>query len=133
MIKNLCVLLMFFSFLNCTFAQPLTDNFLQKLLIEKASPLLLRILNKPDSFRYQLIYTQINRDRKNNPSFKNYYLHVDKELYFNPASTVKLPVALIALEKLNKRKITGINKYTTMLLDSSYSGQKDVVERFHKH
>ncbi|MBV4359530.1 serine hydrolase [Pinibacter aurantiacus] len=104
-------------------AQSRSDDFLQKLLIEKGSPLLLNILDKPDSFRYQLIYTQIDRSKHNNPTFTNYYLHVDKEQYFNPASTVKLPIALLALEKLHKLRVPMVDKYTTMLLDSSYSKQ----------
>lgn len=107
-------------------AQSSSDDFLQKLLIEKGSPLLINILNKPDSFRYQIIYTKIDRSKHNKPSFTNYYLHVDKEQYFNPASTVKLPIALVALEKLNKLHAPMVNKYTTMLLDSSYSKQTDV-------
>jgi hypothetical protein len=104
-------------------AQSNADDFLQKLLIEKGSPLLLNILDKPDSFRYQLIYTKIDRSKHNKPTFTNYYLHVDKEQYFNPASTVKLPIALLALEKLHKLHAPMVDKYTTMLLDSSYSKQ----------
>src|SRR4051794_40793036 len=73
-----------------------TDKWLQQLLYSHASPLLTHIFNTPDSFQYQILYTQINRDRNNNPHFKNFYLHVDSNQYFNPASTVKLPVALLA-------------------------------------
>src|SRR4051794_26372487 len=82
-------------------AQPKTDKWLQQLVYSHASPLLTHILNTPDSFQYQILYTRINRDRNNKPHFKNFYFHVDSNQYFNPASTVKLPVALIALEKSN--------------------------------
>ena len=99
------------------------EKWLEQLLRSQASPLLQRVLNMPDTFQYQLIYTQIDRDIHNQPHFKNYYLHVNKDLYFNPASTVKLPVALCALEKLNELGITNLNRNTIMLTDSSYGGQ----------
>jgi hypothetical protein len=40
--------------------------------------------------------------------------------YFNPASTVKMPLAFLSLEKLNKMHVKGVNKYTSMQFDSSY-------------
>lgn len=105
-----------------------TDAWLAELLHKNASGPLLHILNNPDSFQYQLIYTQINRDKNNRPSFKHFYLHVDKNRYFNPASTVKMPLAFLALEKLNKINKPGVNKFTSMLTDSAYNGQTTVLE-----
>jgi hypothetical protein len=98
-------------------AQPRTDTLLQR-LFSQGSPALLHILQYPDSFRYQLIYTQIDRDAKNRPHFKHYYLHVDPDQYFNPASTVKMPIAFLALEKLNDLHKQGLDKYTPMRIDS---------------
>lgn len=104
-------------------AQPKTNQWLEQLLRSHASPLLQHVLDNPDSFRYQIIYTQIDRDKKNQPHFRNYYLHLDRNLYYNPASTVKLPVALSALEKLHEMNIAGVDRNTVMLTDSSYGGQ----------
>jgi hypothetical protein len=103
--------------------QPRTDAFLEGLLRAKASPALLRVLDKPDSFHYQLIYTRIDRDKRNRPHFHNYYLHVDGADYFNPASTVKMPLAFLALEKMDSLARYGVDKFTPMLTDSGYSGQ----------
>ncbi|AWO01275.1 hypothetical protein DLD77_06005 [Chitinophaga alhagiae] len=105
-------------------AQQRTDAFLQDLLERHASPALRHILQHPDSFQVQLIYTRINRDAQNRPVFKHYYYHLDKNTYFNPASTVKMPLAFLALEKLNS---LGIDKYTPMLTDSAYSRQTRVT------
>ena len=105
------------------FAQEKSDPWLDQLLRQKASPLLQNVLNHPDSFQYQLIYTQIDRDRNNVPHFKNYYLHVSKDIYFNPASTVKMPLSFLALEKLNKMNVNGVDKETSMLTDSSFDAQ----------
>lgn len=108
--------------------QQKTDPWLDQLLRKQASPFLLNVLNKPDSFQYQLIYTQINRDKNNRPQFKHYYLNVDRNRYFNPASMVKMPVAFCALEKLNDLNKPGVNKYTPMLTDSSYERQTRVLK-----
>lgn len=104
-----------------------TDEWLSALLRDKASPALLHILNNPDSFSYQFIYTQINRDKHNLPSFKHHHLRVDKNRYFNPASMVKMPLAFLALEKLNSLHIPGVNKFTPMLTDSAASHQTAVT------
>ncbi|HTN05211.1 serine hydrolase [Agriterribacter sp.] len=118
--------ILFFTTPNMN-ARKKTDAWLSELLHRNASGALLHILNNSDSFQYQLIYTQINRNKHNTPSFKHFYLHVDKTRYFNPASTVKMPVAFLALEKLNKMNKPGVNKCTPMLTDSAYSGQTTVL------
>jgi hypothetical protein len=100
---------------------------LQQLLTSQAPPLLQKVLNHPDSFQYQIIYTEINRDKSNAPHFKNHYLHVDRGRYFNPASTVKLPAALAALEKLHSLEAYGIDRHTPMFTDSSFSSQTTVM------
>jgi hypothetical protein len=71
------------------------DAFLEKLL-EHYPDYFKEVLDHSDSFEIQVIYSQIDRNRNNVPSFKDYYLHVDSSRYFYPASTVKLPVALLA-------------------------------------
>lgn len=96
-------------------------GFPASLLFEKASPELLHILNNPDTFRYQLIYTKIDRDKNNQPSFTQYKISVSKDEYFNPASTVKMPLAFLALEKLHTMK--GVTRDTPMLTDTAFSGQ----------
>lgn len=76
------------------------------------------ILRRKDSFRLQIIYTKIDRDKKNVPHFTDYYFNVSDSLYFYPASTVKMPAALLSLEKIN-RSNSGINQSTLLHLDSS--------------
>src|SRR5688572_17275940 len=78
-------------------AQPHTDAFLKKLFRNEKDSLLQHVLANPEIYRYQLVYTQIDRDAKNNPSFTNYYYQSDSLNYFNPAAAVKLPLALLTL------------------------------------
>ncbi|WP_242926269.1 serine hydrolase [Pontibacter vulgaris] len=97
------------------------------MLRRQASPLLKDVLNKPDTYQYQIIYTRINRDKNNQPHFKHSYYNVDRNRYYNPASTVKLPTAILALEKLNELKVNNLDKYTPMLTDSAFSKQTKVA------
>ncbi|RYF60329.1 MAG: hypothetical protein EOO39_32415 [Cytophagaceae bacterium] len=106
-----------------SYAQPRTDTLLKNLLATNSHPVFQEVINHPEAYRLQIIYTQIDRDATNKPSFKNYYFRVDSTEYFNPASTVKLPLALLSLEKLNRLKKPGVTKFTAMQFDSAYSGQ----------
>ena len=67
--------------------------------------------------RVQILYTRIRRDKKGRPHFTDYGFRVDRNAYFYPASTVKLPVAILALQKLNELGIAGLDMNTTMLTD----------------
>ncbi len=125
--KRLLSISILFCIMTPLQAQLKNTPWLEELLRKQASPLLLNILNKPDIFRYQVIYTKIDRDKNNKPKFTNYYLNVDRNRYFNPASMVKMPVAFAALEKLNRLN-SGVNKYNTMLTDSSYNKQTAVTK-----
>jgi len=106
------------------YAQPKTDTLLKKILSGSSQPILNRVIKDPQTYRCQVVYTQINRDKKNNPHFINYYFNYDPQLYFNPASMVKLPLALLALEKLNDINNKEVNKYTPIQFDSSYERQR---------
>lgn len=90
-----------------------------------------QVFHHPEKYRLQIIYTQIDRDKYNRPHFTTYRYHSAAKYYFNPASTVKMPLAFLALEKLHaldsKVKLLGITKHTTMLTDSSYIGENAVV------
>lgn len=114
-----CFLFLFIS--NNLHAQ--TDILMTSILRGVKDSVAKMVLAKPDIFRYQLIYTQINRDKNGVPHFTNYKLNVDPASYFNPASMVKMPLAFLSLEKLNELNIPGIDKYTSMHFDSSYQRQ----------
>lgn len=105
------------------YAQPRTDALLTNLFAGNRNPVFQDVLRHADTHRLQIIYTQINRDRNNTPSFKHYEFRVDSTEYFNPASTVKLPLALLSLEKINNLKNPNVTKFTAMQFDSAYNKQ----------
>lgn len=84
------------------------------------------VIEDPEKFRVQVIYTQIDRDPDNRPKFTSFTYRVDANEYFYPASTVKLPTVLLALEKLNR--IEGIDRNTTMLTGRSADFQVEANE-----
>lgn len=102
-----------------------TDSFLVDLL--KANPSLFdSITANKDAFNMQFIYSKIDRGANGIAALKNYYYHINPEKYFYPASTVKLPICILALQKLNELKEKGIDKYTTMLTEQAYSNETAV-------
>jgi hypothetical protein len=114
----------FFFCLKTVAAQPKTDSAFAQLLRTNQNPVFQQVLQDPEKYRLQIIYTQINRDQNNQPSFTDFYFHYDPELYFNPASMVKMPLAFLALEKLQNLRKKGITKYTTIQFDSSQRWQR---------
>lgn len=121
--KHLLKLTLFYLLIATAYGQPRTDAFLTNLFAGNSNAVFQQVIRHPETYRLQIIYTQINRDRNNNPSFKNYYFRVDSTEYFNPASIVKLPLALLALEKINDLNHPAVTKFTAMQFDSAYSKQ----------
>jgi len=112
-----------FSLFLKTYGQSRTDSFMLSLFSKSKDQITKQVLKDPKEYKYQIIYTQIDRSSSGKPTFKNYYLNVDPDQYFNPASMVKMPLAFLSLEKLSQLKNFGINKYTRMVFDSSYERQ----------
>jgi hypothetical protein len=129
--KHLFFLILICSLAIMTHAQPLdltTSNPLHQAL--KNNPQFFkRITSNPDSFRVQIIYTQIDRNKRNKPSFKEYSYRLNNEEYFYPASTVKMPIALLALEKINELGIKGLTRNSIMITDSASTAQDHVYNQ----
>ncbi len=104
------LILLLFCFPIMSSAQP---NVLQQLL-DTNSESFKAILAQPEKYQAQIIYTQIERNAENRPSFQTYEVGVDESLYYYPASTVKMPTAFLALEKLHQLQIVGLDKHTPM-------------------
>lgn len=101
------------------------DRFMTSLL-EGYPQLFDSIINNKEELGVQIIYTQIDRDKDGNPGFRDYSFNLDTGKYFYPASTVKLPVAALALQRLNELNFPGLNKYSTMITRADHSGQTEV-------
>lgn len=103
------------------------DNFIENFLKQYPEKFN-TILKNPEKYEVQIIYTQINRDNNNVPSFTRYSYRLDPEKYFYAASLVKLPCSALALEKLNKLNIPELDKNTRMQTDSAAACQKKIIQ-----
>lgn len=102
-----------------------TDSFLENLLQSKPQ-YFDYILKNRRALKVQIIYTQINRKANNEPVFTPYYFNIDSSAYFYPASTVKMPIALLALQKLHELSLPGLDKNSTLLTGAAYGRQSPV-------
>lgn len=73
-----------------------------------------RVIDSVDQYEVQIKLTQINRDN-DSLILKDYDFQVDDNNYFYPASTVKFPIAVLALEKLNQ--LDSLNKDTRFYIE----------------
>ena len=101
------------------------DDFLASLL--KTYPQYFDdILKKGQERNVQIIYTRVNRSANGVAELEHHYFNKNAGSYFYPASTVKLPVVLLALQRLNELKDKSINRNTTMITEKAFSGQTAV-------
>ncbi|HEX6849273.1 MAG TPA: hypothetical protein VF144_19945, partial [Chitinophagaceae bacterium] len=80
-----------------------TNAFMVELL--KQHPEYFQAVLANADHKVQIIYSKIDRRKNGKPQFTDHYFNVSDSSYFYPASTVKLPVAILALQKLNELKI----------------------------
>ena len=74
---------------------------LEKVLASDA-PAIKKVMGNPSKYEVQIMYTEINKENPENVIFTDYEYRVDDNKYFYPASTVKLPAAIFALEKITE-------------------------------
>jgi hypothetical protein len=98
-----------------------TDNFIADLL-HSYPKYFDSLIQNQDEYGIQIIYTQIDRKKNGRPVLTDQFFNVSDN-YFYPASTVKFPVALLALQKLNQLKIKGLDGNTSMITEADYSPQ----------
>ena len=90
------------------------DSALLRKLVQSMPDPLARMATD-GQYEVQIAYTQVDRDGSNQPHFITHQLGVNSEQYFYPASTVKFPVALFALEKLAAASVSGLDRSSAMI------------------
>ncbi|MGS2761758.1 serine hydrolase [Sinomicrobium sp. M5D2P9] len=74
-----------------------------------------KVMDDQDSHRVQVVFSRITYDTEGNPVFEDFSYHVNDSVYFYPASTVKLPVAILAMERVKEKK--WMNRNTRFYLE----------------
>ena len=99
----------------CTSCQEKTP--LQKAL-SSSSPAIQRVMSNPNKYEVQIIFSEIQRDSSSRVQFIDDEYQVNDNDYFYPASTVKLPLAILALEKINEYGVIGKDSQFQLEQDS---------------
>jgi hypothetical protein len=74
-------------------------------ILSTGGPDISRVMDSLQEHELEVKYTHISRDAKGDPMFVIYDFQLDPSHYFYPASSVKLPVAVLALENFIGRKL----------------------------
>ena len=75
------------------------DHDILKIVTQSERPKIKRIIDSAAFYELQVMLSTIDR-QKDTVTFTDYQFRVNDSNYFYPASTVKLPISLLALEKL---------------------------------
>ena len=73
------------------------DNALQS-----EHPAIKKVIENSEEYEIQILYSQIDRNEKGETVFTDYNFQINNQNYFYPASTIKLPAAILVLEFTDK-------------------------------
>ncbi|PKA83737.1 beta-lactamase family protein [Ulvibacter sp. MAR_2010_11] len=107
--KKIVALLCILQFLACD-TEPTSPL---DIALKSKHPAIKEVMEDPNGYEVQILYTQIDKDSTGAVTFTDYSFQLDAGNYFYPASSVKLPVAVLAVEKL-------IHNFDSLTLDSPY-------------
>ena len=106
------VLLLIISWicLSCCFSctRDIVSEPLLSILSSSEDPAIQKVMENPDIYNIQIHYTRIDRN-EDNLVFTEYRYQEEDSTYFYPASTVKLPIAVMALEKISREDGWNLN------------------------
>lgn len=78
-------------------------------------PEIQRIMDDPESHGVQVVFSRITYDPSGKPVFDDFFYRAKDSLYFYPASTVKFPMAILAMERIKEKK--WMNRNTRFFLE----------------
>ncbi|MGB3608147.1 MAG: serine hydrolase [Psychroserpens sp.] len=126
--KNYCFLFLVFWSISCN--EDLNTNPLDDILSSN-HPAIKDVMDHLEDHEVQIKVTKILPESSNNKRSDTYEFQVDDNAYFYPASTVKFPIAVLALEKVNT--IDGISSKTPYRVEGDsifYSIREDITNIF---
>ena len=106
-IKTLGILFLMSCLIGCN-SETKNSRLLFEILQESKEPIIKKVLSDIDSHEVQILFTRIHRDSLGLPKFERHTFQENAKHYFYPASTVKLPLAILALQKIRKLQSQGI-------------------------
>ncbi len=103
-------LIIILSLLSCN---PNSVNPIDKVLASSNTKIK-TVTNAIETYEVQILFTEVKRT-KDSVYFNDYNFQVNDSNYFYPASTVKFPIALLALEKMKANKL--IDRHTVFNIE----------------
>ena len=103
MFKNLIFVISLTVIISCNNSSSVLDKVLNKNIYE-----LQKVLKNKEKHELQILLNEIKRDDSGKAVFKENTFQLDEGLYFYPASTAKLPIAILSLQKLNELRSNGL-------------------------
>ena len=89
--------------IGCSFSSdPIKSAF-------KEDKFLRKIIKDKDNYEIQILYTEVSKNKLGQTEFSNFQFQLNDEKYFYPASTIKLPIAVMSLSKINELRAEGLN------------------------
>ena len=101
--KTILITLLFFTISSCTFS----INIIEKVL-KNSDPSIQGIMKNAEEHEIQILLTEVVKDANGIPIFLETEYNVNENKYFYPASTVKLPIAILTLQKIKELNAQGI-------------------------
>ena len=100
--RNTAVLIITLILLvGCSFnPDPIRSTF-------KEDDFLRSIIKDKDNYEIQILYTEVSKNSIGQSEFSDFQFQLNDEKYFYPASTIKLPIAVMALSKINELRAEG--------------------------
>ena len=118
-------LLFLLIFIKSSYAQSL-----ETILKNSESELINYVYRNKEKFEVQIILTELKK-RKNGFTIHKKKFNVDKKNYFYPASSIKLPIALLTIEKINENPNLNINSEFSIEGDSLITTfKKEITDLF---
>ena len=103
MFKNLILVVSLTITISCNNTSTILDKVLNKNIYE-----LQKVLKNKEKYDLQILLNEIKRDDSGKAVFKEDAFQLDEGRYFYPASTAKLPIAILSLQKINELRSNGL-------------------------
>ena len=94
-------------------------------ILKDKNPLIKNVYQNKEKHNLQILYTQIEKDSDGNSEFIEYDFQIDDKKYFYPASTIKLPIVVLTLQRLNELR----NESLDITVDTKISISFDETKR----
>ena len=128
--KNFIKIIKFTLLFSLIFMESFYAQSIKSILKNSKSELVNYVYKNKEKFEVQIILTELKK-RKNGFTIHKKKFNVDKKNYFYPASSIKLPIALLTIEKINENPNLNINSEFLIEGDSIITTfKKEITDLF---